>query len=260
MWVLDYKDSWAPKNWWFWTVVLDKTLESPLDCKKIQTVHPKGNQSWIFIGRTDAEAETPILWPPDVKNWLIWKDTDAGKDWRRDEKGTTEDEMVGWHHRLEWVWVNFGSWWWTGRPGVLQSMGLQIVRHNRVTELNWTELNGPNIPGSYAILLFTASDFASITSHIHNGCCFFFGSVSSFFLELFIHWSHSILGTYRPGEFIFQWPIFLAFSYCSWGSYGKNTEMVCHSLLQWTMFCQNPPPWPVCLGRPYMAWLIVSVS
>ena len=98
IWELDYKESWAPKNWCFWTVVLEKTLESPLDCKEIQPVHPKGNQSWIFIGRTDAEAEAPILWPPDVKNWLLRKDPDAGKDWRQEEKGMTEDEMVGWHH------------------------------------------------------------------------------------------------------------------------------------------------------------------
>ena len=94
-------ESWAQKNWCFWTVVLEKTLKSPLDCKEIQPVNPKGNQSWIFIGRTDAEAETPILWPPDAKNWLTGKDPDAGKDWRQEEKGTTEDEMVGWHHRLD---------------------------------------------------------------------------------------------------------------------------------------------------------------
>ena len=108
MWELDYKESWAPKNWCFWTVVLEKTLESPLDCKEIQPVHPKGNQSWMFIGRTDVEAEIPILWPPDVKNWLIWKDPDAGKDWRREEKGTIEDDMVGWHHQLnghEFEWT-----------------------------------------------------------------------------------------------------------------------------------------------------------
>ena len=96
---LDYKESWVPKNWCFWTVVLEKTLESPLDCKEIQPVHPKGNQSWMFIERTDAEAETPILWPPDANSWLIWKDPDAGKDWRWEKKGT-EDEIVGWHHRL----------------------------------------------------------------------------------------------------------------------------------------------------------------
>ena len=95
------EESWVLKNWCFWTVMLERTLESPLDCKKIQPVHPRGDQSWIFIGRTDAEAETPILWPPDAKNWLIWKDPDAGKDQRRKEKGTTEDEMVGWHHQLD---------------------------------------------------------------------------------------------------------------------------------------------------------------
>ena len=100
MWELDYKESWVPKNWCFWTVVLEKTLESPLDCKEIQPVHPKVNQSWIFIGRTDVEAETPILCPPDAKNWVIWKDSYAGKDWRQEEKGKREDEMVGWHHRL----------------------------------------------------------------------------------------------------------------------------------------------------------------
>ena len=100
MWELDYKESWVPKNWCFWTMVLGKTLESPLHCKEIQPVNLKGNQSWILIGRTDAEAEPPILWPPDVKNRLIGKDPDAGKDWRQEEKGTTEDEMVGWHHQL----------------------------------------------------------------------------------------------------------------------------------------------------------------
>ena len=100
MWELDYKESWALKNWCFWTVVLEKTLESPLDCKEIKPVHPKGNRSWIFTGRTDAAAETRILWLPDAKNWLIGKDPDAGKDWRQKEKGTTEDEMVGWHHWL----------------------------------------------------------------------------------------------------------------------------------------------------------------
>ena len=100
MWELDYKESWAPKNWCFCTVVLEKILESPLDCKEIQPVHSKGNQSWIFIGRTDAEAETPILWPPDSKNWLIWKDPDAGKDWRREEKRMIDDKLVGWYHQL----------------------------------------------------------------------------------------------------------------------------------------------------------------
>ena len=109
MWELDCEESWALKNWCFWTVVLEKTLESPLDCKKIQPVHPKGDQSWVFIGRTDAEAETPILWPPHAKGWLIGKDPDVGRDWGQEEKGTTEDEMAGWHHRLDgWVWANSG--------------------------------------------------------------------------------------------------------------------------------------------------------
>ena len=100
MWELDHKEGWAPKNQCFWTMLLEKTLESPLEWKEIKPVHPKGNQSWIFIGRPDAEAETPIIWIPDVKNWLIGKDPDAGKDWRQEEKGTTEDETVGWHHWL----------------------------------------------------------------------------------------------------------------------------------------------------------------
>ena len=95
------KESWAPKNWCFWAVMLEKTLESPLDCKEIQPVHPKGDQSWVFIGRTDVEAETPILWPPDAKNWLLGKDPDAGKDWRQEEKETAEDEMVGWHYSTD---------------------------------------------------------------------------------------------------------------------------------------------------------------
>ena len=97
---MDYKESWVPKNWCFWTVVLEKTPESPLNSKEIQPINPKGNQSWLSIGRTDAEAEAPILWPPDVKNWLIWKDPDAGKDWRQEDKGTTEHEIAVWHHQL----------------------------------------------------------------------------------------------------------------------------------------------------------------
>ena len=101
MWELDYKESWAPKNWCFWTVVLEKTLESPLDCKEIQPFLPKGDQSWVFIGRTEVEAETLILWPPDAKSWLIWKDLNPGKDWGQEEKGMTEDEIVEWHHQLQ---------------------------------------------------------------------------------------------------------------------------------------------------------------
>ena len=136
MWDLDYKESWAPKNWCFWTVVLEKTLESPLDCKEIKPVNAKGNQSWIFIGRTDAEAEAPILWLPDVKNWLIVKHPDAGKDWRKEEKGMTEDEMPSptW---WTWVWASSRSWWWTRKPGALQSMVSQRAGHNWATEVKW---------------------------------------------------------------------------------------------------------------------------
>ena len=136
---LHYKESWALKRWCFWTVVLEKTLESPLDSKEIQPkVHPEGNQSWIFTGRTNAEAETPILWPPDAKSWLIWIDPDAGKDWRQEQKGKTGwDGWMASLTRWTWGWVSSGRWWWTGRPGMLWFMGLQWVGHDWATELNW---------------------------------------------------------------------------------------------------------------------------
>ena len=126
-----------------WTVVLEKTLESLLDCKEIQPIHPKADQSWVFIGRTYVEAETPILWPPNVKSWLIWKDRDAGKDWRQEEKGMTGWD--GWMASLTqwiWVWVDSGSWWWTRRPGMLRFMGSQRLGHDWATELNWTHIYG----------------------------------------------------------------------------------------------------------------------
>ena len=139
MWELDYKESWVPKNWCFWTIVLDKILESPLDCKKIQPVHPKGDQSWVFIGRTDAEAETPILWPPDVKSWLIWKDPDAGKDWRWEKKQTTEDEMGGWHHWLDEHEFEHAPGVGDGQ-GSLVCCSLRGHKELDTTEwLNWTE-------------------------------------------------------------------------------------------------------------------------
>ena len=140
MWELDCEEGWALKNWCFWTVLLKKMLESPLDCKEIKPAKHKANQSWMYIGRTDAEAGTPIFWPPHAKSWLIGNDPDAGKDWGQEEKGRTVDEMVGWHHWLGgWVCVDSGSWWWIGRPGVLWFMGLQRVRHDWVTELDWTK-------------------------------------------------------------------------------------------------------------------------
>ena len=140
MWELDYKESWALKNWYFWTVVLEKTLESPLDCKEIKPVNPKGNQSWVFIGRTDAEAETPILWPPDAKNWLIGKDPDDGKHWRQEKKGIKENEMVGWHYQLN-------GHEFEQAPGASDAQGSLVCYSPRglkeldtSEQLNWTEL------------------------------------------------------------------------------------------------------------------------
>ena len=139
MWELDYEESWAPKNWCFWTVVLEKTFESPLDCKEIQPVHTEGDQPWDFFGRNDAKAETPVLWPPHEKSWLIgkklwcWEELRAGGD--GDDRG-----WDGWMASLtqwKWVCVNSGRWWWTGRPGVLRFMGSQRVGHDWATELDW---------------------------------------------------------------------------------------------------------------------------
>ena len=152
MWELAYKESRAPKNWCFWIVALEKTPESPLACKEIQSVRPKGDQSWVFIGRTDAAAETPILWPPHTKSWLIGKDPDAGKDWKQEEKGTTKDEMVGWHHQLSGH--GFG-----GTPGVGDGQGGLVCCcswgckwSDRTERLNWTEWKTNE---TYIPLLFT---------------------------------------------------------------------------------------------------------
>ena len=140
---LDCEESWALKNWCFWTVVLEKTLESPLDCKEIQPVHSKGDQPWMFFGRNDANAETPVLWPPHVKSWLIGKDSDAGRNCGQEEKGMTEKEMAGWHHRLdeyEFAWTLGDGDRHPGlreRPGMLRFIGSQRIRHDWATELNW---------------------------------------------------------------------------------------------------------------------------
>ena len=148
MWELDCEESWALKNWCFWTVVLEKTLESPLDCKEIQPVHPKGDQSWVFIGRTDIEAEAPILRLPDAKSWLIWKDPDAGKDWGQ-EKGTTEDEIVGWHHRLD----GHGFGWTLGvgeGQGDLAYCGSWGCKKSDTTErLNLTDTDIKSLPPTF---------------------------------------------------------------------------------------------------------------
>ena len=140
MWELDCEESWVPKNWWFWTVVLEKTLESPLDCKEIHPVHSKGDQSWVFFGRNDAKTETPIIWPPHAKSWLIGKDSDAGRDWGQEEKGRTEDEMARWHHQLDGY-----EFEWT--PEVGDEQGSLVCfnswgrKESHTSELlNWTEL------------------------------------------------------------------------------------------------------------------------
>ena len=137
---LNYKESCEPKNWCFWTVVLEKTLENPLYWKEIQPVHPKGDQSWIFIGRTDAEAETPILWPPDWKNWLIWEDPDAGKDWRWEEKGITQDEIVGWHHRLNRHECEKTLGVGDGQGGLACCSPCGHKESDTTEQLNWAEL------------------------------------------------------------------------------------------------------------------------
>ena len=140
MWELDCEESWVLKNWCFWTVVLEKTLESPLDCKDIQPVHSEGDQPWVFFGRNDAKAETPVLWPPHEKSWLIGKDLMLGGIGGRRRRG--QQRMRCWMvspTQWAWVWINSGSWWWTGRPGVLQFMGSQRVGHDWATNLIWSD-------------------------------------------------------------------------------------------------------------------------
>ena len=140
MWELEYKENWVLRNWCFWTVVLEKTLESPMDCKEIQPVHPKGNQSWIFTERTDAKVETPILWPPYEKNWLIGKDPDAGKDWRQEKKGMTQDEMVGWHHRLDRREFEQALGVGDGQGSLACCSPWGHKESDTTEQLNWTEL------------------------------------------------------------------------------------------------------------------------
>ena len=173
MWELDCEESWALKNWCFWSVVLEKTLENPLDCKEIQSVHPKGDESWVFIGSTEVEAETPILQLPDAKSWLIWKDSNAEKDWGQEEKGTTEDKMVGWHHQL-----NGHGFGWT--PGVGDGQGGLVCcgswghKESDTTEqLNWTDSN---------IIIYICIDLYLF--NIHNHLC---GQISIIAPNFFIN-------------------------------------------------------------------------
>ena len=189
MWDLDYKESWALKNWYFWTMVLEKTLESPLDCNEIQPVCPKGDQSWMFIARIDAEAETPILWPADAKNWLIGKDPDAGKHWRGDGKGTTADEMVGWHHWLsDHVFVQaLGVGDGQGSLTCCSPCGRKAL--DTTEWLNWTELTHNMLSlafrsfpplwfTSYIFSFFQSTDKLNqvIKNHVAKIVGFFFSS------------------------------------------------------------------------------------
>ena len=201
MWHLDYNESWALKNWCFWTVVLEKTLKSSLDCKEIQPVHPKGNHFWILIGRTDAKAEAPILWPPDVTDWPIGKDLDAGKDWRQ-EKGMREDD--GWMASpTQWtrVCASSGSWWWTRKPGLLQSVGWQRVEHNKVTELNWNNkilqslLSNITTTGRVWSEKANKTNFSSVQFNEHSGL---------------ISWTSRVMKWWPPTGLFFtegRWPL-----------------------------------------------------
>ena len=174
MWELDYKETWAPHKWCFWIVVFEETLEIPLVCQEIQSVHPKGDQSWVFIGRTDFEAEIPILWPPDAKNWLIWKDPGAGKDWRKEEKGMTEDKMVGWHHRLNGH--KFGQ-----TPGVGYGQGSLACcspwghkESDTTGRLNWTEkLDHSCIVGGNVKDTATLKKYLALSYKIKNYTCIY---------------------------------------------------------------------------------------
>jgi len=181
MWQLEYKESWVPKNWCFWTAVLEKILESPLDCKAIKPVSPKGNQPWIVIGSIDANAEAPILWPPDEKCWLIGKDPDAGKDWRQEEKGTTENEMVGWHHRFDGYEFEQALGVGDGQRGLVSCSPWGCKESDTTEQLNWTEL----IDILYVFIMY-------IYKCIRKYCCFdlpYSFWIASLTLNLWSLWS-----------------------------------------------------------------------
>jgi len=205
MWELDYKESWVPKNWCFWTAVLEKTLESPLDCKEIQSVHPKGDQSWLFIGSTDVEAETPILWLPDGKSLLNENYPDSGKDWGQEDKGPTEDEMVGWHHQLN----GHGFRWTLGfddGQGGLPCCGSRGCKESDTTEwLNWTKLckhmSVYRYIGRYLFgLLFYLDTFTRIQTNTMQIFCLFSSLIILQFPKQFITYSWCIRNNSKMNE------------------------------------------------------------
>ena len=208
MWELDCEESWVPKYWCFWTVVLEKTLESPLDCKEIQPVHPKADQSCVFIGRTDAEAETPVLWPPDAKSWLIWKGPDAGRDWGQEEKGMTEDEMAGWHH-----WLYGHGFGWT--PGVGDGQGGLVCcgswGHKELDTsewLNWTDWMLVLQTRSYFLqFFFFLTLLGSECFHVNLRVSLSNSTRKSSEFSLWFHWTYrSVWGNWHLNIAVF-WPL-----------------------------------------------------
>ena len=222
MWQLDCEESWAPKNWCFWTVVLEKTLESPLDCKEIQPVHSKGDQSWVFFGRTDAKAETPVLWPPHAKSSLIGKDSDSGRDWGQEEKGTTEDEMAGWHHRLDGPEFEWTPGVGDGQGGLACCNSWGHKESDRTEWLNWTESQDLN-----------PSLFLNFCSSLHRGLsAVFYNRIDEMF---FMCIQVSMLGSLLPLNSVFAscWDPWKAAKRRSWPS----QPPVCphSSTIRWVM-------------------------
>ena len=226
MWELDHKESWAQKNWCFWTVVLEKTLESPLDSKEIQPVHPKGNLSWTFIGRTDAEAETSILWLPDAKKWLTGKDPDAEKDWRREEKGPTGDEIAGWHHRLNGQEFELMSKlrelvkgreaWRAAVHGVAKSWMQPTER------LSWAKLVVRGSPSPSPILPLLLSLSLATTSLVSVNLFFLLYSLVCYIFQIPHMWCHTV--------FVFLWLISLSIIPC------KSIHVVANGKISFSFF------------------------
>ena len=179
MWELDCEEGWAPKNWCFWTVVLEKTLESPLDCKEMQLVHSEGEQPWDFFGRNDAKAETPVLWPPHAKSWLIGKDCDAGRDWGQEEKGMTEDEMAGWHYQLDGHESEWTPGVGDGQGGLVCCDSWGCKESDRTEQLNWTELKGAKCQKHYVLTMIS-----SLVAHIFF--IFLYSLLYSYIISFFV--------------------------------------------------------------------------
>ena len=206
MWELGHKESWVPKNWCFWTVVLERTLESPLDCKEIQQVNPKGNQSWIFIGRTDAEA--PILWPPNAKSWLIGKDPDAGKDWRQEEKETTEDEMIGWHHRLDGHEFEQAPGVGDGQGSLACNSPWGLRESDMTKQLNWTDWF------SIHIIIYVYSPYLKLCAYILHICNYTHTQIG----QKYLTWQSELKMDVRFWKVRTSWNLQAQFCWTDWNS------------------------------------------